>query len=170
MREELEEASDPDDMQAREEFSATLDVISEDWEAFHDDYTGLVREAGRLTLTEILARLDQLIQQFDILLEAIDGLPTESAVEDLTETIQGAAEKEQTALTEIHDILAQAIESTAQASKATPEVGEDGVVDVTEAETETGHTVEPLLKAMVPVIDGAEETLEEVGGTIKRDS
>ena len=167
LREELEEASDPDDMQAREEFSATLDVISEDWEAFHDDYTGLVREAGRLTLTEILARLDQLIQQFDILLEAIDGLPTESAVEDLTETIQGAAEKEQTALTEIHDILAQAIESTAQASKATPEVGEDGVVDVTEAETETGHTVEPLLKAMVPVIDGTEETLEEVGGTIK---
>ena len=154
-------------MQAREEFSATLDVISEDWETFHDDYTGLVREAGRLPPAEILARLDQLIQQFNIVLEAIDGLPTAAAVEDLTETLQGAAEDELTALTEIHDGLAQAIERTPPASEETPAAGDDDVEDITEGEPESGHTVEPLLKAMVPVISGAEETLKEVDSTIK---
>ncbi len=159
LQEELEDASDPVDNQAREEFSAALDYISDDWEAFHDDYADLLQEASGLTLEEILARLDQLIQQFDAVFESVGELPSATAVEDMTEVIQDTAEGERTALISIHDILAQAVE---EAAAVVEEDEEDTAIEV-----ESGHTFEPLLNAMAPVIDNAVETLDEVNEAIK---
>ena len=159
LQDELEEDSDPEDTQAREEFSAALDVISDDWEAFHDDYGDLLREAGGLTLEEILARLDQLIQQFDAVSEAVGDLPDAAAVEDMTKILQDTAEDERTALIGIHDILADAAE---EAAAVVEEDEEDTPIQV-----ESGRAFEPLLNAMGTVIEDVEETLDEVNEMIK---
>ena len=162
LREDLEEASDPTDSQAREEFSATLDVIAVDWEDFHDDYTALLREAGSLTGDEILARLDQLIQQFGAVFEAVDELPTATAVEDMTETLQAAAEDELDALTAVHDTLSKTAE---EAEKVEDDDDDD---DGSPGRgSGSGHRFEPLLNAMAVVIEDAQETLDEVRETIK---
>ena len=162
LMEELEEASDPADTQAREEFSATLDVIADDWEAFHDDYAALLREAGSLTPDEILARLDQLIQQFDAVFEAVDELPAATAVEDMTKILQDTADDEREALTVIHDALAQAAEEAQMVDG-----GGGGDEESTARGPGSGHGFEPLLNVMASVIEDAQESLDEVRETIK---
>lgn len=153
---ELEEASDPDDTQAREEFSAAFEQVQEDWEGFHKEYDDLLDEAGSLTPTEILGRLDQLIQQFTAVVEAVRELPTAAAVEDMTELLQGPAGDELDLLVEIHDTLAEAVEDAAAAEEDAEEA------EGAPAEEQTGHAVEPLLKFLTPTISAAEEVLEEV--------
>ena len=154
LEEELEEASDPEDTQAREEFSAAFDQVQDDWEAFHTQYADLLDEAGRLTPTEILDRLDQLIQQFTEIVDAVQELPTDAVVQDMTEMLKGPAEDELELLVEIHDALAQAVREAAAADQ---EDEQDAPV-----EEETGHSVEPLLNFMTRPISAAEETLGEV--------
>ena len=154
LEEELEEASDPEDTQAREEFSAAFEEVTKDWEAFHTEYRDLLNDAGGLTPVEILDRLDQLIQQFNTVVEAVRELPTAVVVEDMTETLQGAAEDELELLVDIHDTLAQALEEAA----ASDEEDAEGAP----AEEQTGHSVEPLLNIMTPTITAAEAILEEI--------
>ena len=151
---ELEEASDPEDTQVREEFSEALDEVRKDWEAFHTDYDDLLDDAGRLTPAEILDRLDQLIQQFTVVVEAVGDLPTAVVVQDMAEMLQGSSEDELELLVDIHDALTRAINRAAAADE---EDEED-----TPEEEETGHGLEPVLKIMTPSIRTAEAVLEEV--------
>ncbi len=157
LEEELEEASDPEDTQAREEFSAAFGQIQDDWEAFHTQYADLLDEAGRLTPSEILDSLDQLVQQFRAVVETVRELPADAVVQDMTEMLQDPAEDELELLVEIHDALAQAVKEAAAA---------DEVEDDAPAEEETGHSVEPLLNFLTRPISAAEAVLEQVDGEI----
>ena len=154
LEEELEEASDPEDTQTREDFSSAFVKAREDWEAFHKEYADLLDDAGRLTPAEILDRLDQLTQQFSAVVEAVRELPTDAVVQDMTEMLQSPAEDELELLVDIHDTLARALEEAA----ATDEADAEGAP----AEEETSHSVEPLLNIMNPTIMAAEAILEEV--------
>ena len=98
LQEELGRAADPRELQAMEAFSAAFDLIRGDWEQFHDDYADLLREAEGLDGAAILARLEQLIQQFGAISKAINRLPAADAVGETAETLEETAEAELTAL------------------------------------------------------------------------
>ena len=163
LQEELEKAADPEELRAMEEFSAAFDLIRDDWEKFHDDYTDLLLEADSLDDTAALARLEQLILRFGALFRAVSRLPTADAAEDVTETLAAAAEAELTALKSVRDALAQAITAAAAAAAA---AAADEETD-TSGDDESDRTAGPTLAAMDAIMRGVETTLKEVSLTIE---
>ena len=162
LQEELEQAADPEELRAMEEFSAAFDLIRNDWEKFHDDYTDLLLEAASLDDTATLARLEQLILRFGALFRAVSRLPTADAAGDVPETLEAAAEAELTALTSVRDALAQAIAAATAATAAAAAAEETD----TSGDDESDGAAGPLLAAMDPIITGVETTLKEVSLTI----
>ena len=163
LQEELEKAADPEELRAMEEFSAAFDLVRDDWEKFHDDYTELLLEADSLDDPAALARLEQLILRFGALFRAVSRLPTADAAGDVTETLEAAAEAELTALKSVRDALAEAI-ATAEAAAAAAEAAEE---TDTSGDDESDGAAGPLLAAMDPIITGVETTLKEVSLTIE---
>ena len=98
LQEELGEATDPERLQAIEEFSLALDPVGDDWDELHENYTELLQEPGSLDNLKVLARLDGLIEQINSILESIGGLPATDATEEMVEALREAAETEQSAL------------------------------------------------------------------------
>ena len=124
LQEELDEATDPERLQAIEEFSLALKPVSDAWDELHDEYTKLLQGTASLDNLTVLGRLDGLIEQLNSILDSIAGLPTTDATEDMVEALQEAAEAEQTALAnthnaviQVHDALEQAIKDSRTALK-----------------------------------------------------
>ena len=180
LQEELGRAADPRELQAMEAFSAAFDLIRGDWEQFHDDYADLLREAEGLDGAAILARLEQLIQQFGAISKAINRLPAADAVGETAETLEETAEAELTALTNLYDTLTQAV---AEANSAGEESdtqeqsdgegqsdnqGQNGTQRQSGAEPAegSGREVGPFLVAMNTAIVAAETTLKEISRDI----
>ncbi len=159
--EKFEKAADPEEMQAMEEFAEAFEAIRDDWEKFHDDYTSLLQEAASLDGAEVLTRLEQFIQQFSAVVEAIEGLPTPDVDEDIIEMLQGAAEAELTALINVKDALAQVSEGTP--ADVPPQDEESEMAE----EDESGEMKPRLLDMMAPVIKGVEAALKEIEDTIE---
>ena len=157
LQEELEKATDPEELRAMDDFSAAFDLIRDNWEQFHDDYVDLLQEAASLDDPAGLARLEQLIRQFGGVSRAISRLPVAHAAEDATETLEKAAEAELTAMTNMRDSLAEIIEETAAAAEES-DTPEDG---------EPSQAAGPLLAPMDAIITGVEATLKEISGTVE---
>ena len=157
-----------------EGFSAAFDLIADDWEEFHDDYADLFREAADLDDAALLAHLGRLIRQFGAISTAIVRLPTAEDAEDAAETLEDAAEAESTALTNLYDTLALAIEEATSADDENNDQGqgdddgESNSQDQDDAQPAkgSGEVIEPFLVAISAAIVAAETTLKEVSRDI----
>ena len=156
LQEELEEATDPERLQAIEEFSLALDPVGDDWDELHDEYTKLLRETANLEDLAVLARLDGFIEQLNSILESIDGLPATDATEEMVEALREAAETEQSALANTHSAVIQAV-------TADPENGDEPAAPGTE---DSEKTVAPLHEALEQAIKDSRAALKEVEVTI----
>ena len=156
LQEELEEATDPERLQAIEEFSLALDPVGDDWDELHDEYTKLLRETANLDDLAVLARLDGLIEQLNSILESIDGLPATDATEEMIEALREAAETEQSALANTHSAVIQAV-------TADPENGDEPAAPGTE---DSEKTVAPLHETLEQAIKDSRAALKEVEVTI----
>ena len=165
-REELEEAADPERLQALEEFATDLDAISDDWDDLHDDYARLLRETDSLDDLAVLARLDKLFEKLDSIAEWIDGMPSSDATEDLIDALEEAAEDEQDALANLHGEVLRAISQKPETgnmpvSIATPE----GVPTPTPAPTPL-DTIAPLHEELEASVKESRAVLKEVDNTV----
>ena len=156
LQEELEKATDPEEVRALNEFSAAFDLIRDSWEDFHDDYIALLQGADNLDDPVVLNRLEQLIRQFGGVSRAISRLPVADAAEDSAGTLEETAEAELTAMTNIRYALAQAIEQAVAAAEQSDIPG-DG---------ESSQVAGALLAPMDAIITGVEVTLKEINDTI----
>ena len=154
LQEELEKATDPEEVRAMNEFSVAFDLIRGRWEEFHDDYIALLQEADNLGDHLVLARLEQLIRQFGGVSRAISRLPVADAAEGSTETLEKTAEAELAAMTNTRYALAHAIERAAAEQSNTPEG------DV------SSRVAGVLLEPMDAIITEVEAILREISDTI----
>ena len=157
LQEELDEATDPERLQAIEEFSLALKPVSDAWDELHDEYTKLLQGTASLDNLTVLGRLDGLIEQLNSILDSIAGLPTTDATEDMVEALQEAAEAEQTALANTHNAVIQ--EVTADSEKG-DEPATPGTEDFEER-------VAPLHDALEQAIKDSRTALKEVELTIE---
>ena len=157
LQEELEEATDPDRLQAIEDLSTALEPIQDDWDELHDEYADLLQETVVLDNLAFLARLDGLVEQLKSILGAIDDLSTTDATKDMIEALQEAAEAEQTALDNVHSAVVQAV-------KAEPETGDEPATP--EAE-DFDERVAPLHEALEQALKDSQAALKEVDNTIE---
>ena len=156
LQEELEKATDPEEVRAMNEFSVAFELIRDSWEEFHDDYVALLQEADKLDDPVVLNRLEQLIRQFGGVSRAISRLPVADAADDSTGTLEKTAEAELTAMTDIRYALAQAIAQAVAAAEQS-DTPEDG---------ESSRVAGALLAPMDPIITSVEITLKEISDTI----
>ena len=162
--EKFEKAADPEELEAMDEFAAAFDVIRDDWKKFHDDYDSLLQDAAGLDDAAILARLEQLIEQFSAVVEAIEGLPTPDVAEDIIEMLQEAAEAELDVLISVSEAFAAALQP-APAPDDESETG-DGSAPMMEG-GDSGEKMGQVLDAMSAVIEGSEMLLKEIRKSIK---
>ena len=163
--EKFEKAADPEELEAMDEFAEAFDVIRDDWKKFHDDYTSLLQEAAILDGAEVLARLEQLVQQFSAVVEAIEGLPTPDVAEDMIEMLQEAAEAELDVLISVSEAFAAALQP-APAPDDESETG-DGSAPMMEGGDSGEVMGPPPLDAMVHFIEASESLLKEIRKSIK---
>ena len=157
LQEQLEAAASPREREALEEFSDALDAVRNDWDRFHDDYAELQGAAGRMDPAAVLAQLQQLIAQFEAVVEAVSGLPSSDATGSMDERLQGAAEAEIEALSAVNDGLLGASTEGPNQGTSSPLDEMDAIIEESEA----------LLKQVsrttkVLVDDDPEENLAEV--------
>ena len=157
LQEELDEATDPERLQAIEEFSLALEPVSDAWDELHDEYTKLLQETASLDNLTVLGRLDGLIEQLSSILDSVDGLPTVDATEDMVEALRDAAEAEQSALAYTHSAVIQAV-------TADPENGDEPAAPGTE---DIEKIVALLHEALEQAIKDSRAALKEVEATIE---
>ena len=160
LQEELGKASDPEYVQAVEEFSAAFDVVKDDWSEFHDDVAGFRSEVDSLDTDTFLARFDELIERFTAIVEAVYGLPSADATESMAEALQEAAEVELASLSDVNDALTAGYPSgpAAPSDDDTPTAPTSG--------GETGDPPGPTAR-MDAAIDESEDVLAEVSRMTK---
>ena len=152
LREQLEAAAEPGERRALQEFSDSLDAISSDWNAFHDDYAELQEAAVHLDSFAVIAELDKLVVQFDAIVEAVPGLPAEGATESVAEKIQAAAGAEREALLAVHAKMQENLTALLEGQSPLPHP--------------TGPTGTPL-DEIEPVFEESEAVLEQVSRTVR---
>ena len=157
LQEELGEATDPERLQAIEEFSLALDPVGDDWDELHENYTELLQEPGSLDNLKVLARLDGLIEQINSILESIGGLPATDATEEMVEALREAAETEQSALANAHSAIIQAV-------TADSENGDKPAAPGTEGSEKTFASLHEVLEQAVK---DSRAALKEVEVTIE---
>ena len=168
LQEQFEEYADPEEVQALKEFSDAFDAIRDEWRGFHDDYADLQKDADRLDIAAILARLNQLIGQIEAILREVYALPSAYATEGMIEMLEEAVEAEfealfnvsaalQTGGFPITTVAPPGPESPVIAPTATPLRPSPG----------SGGEAGPALNLMDATIEESENVLKEVRRTIK---
>ena len=95
------------DASAAEEFSEAFDPIAEMWEDFNDSYDALREEQSDMTLEQVVERLELLIADFQEVVDALDGLPSDPATRDLAKRLAETADDEAVGLDDVlEDLLA----------------------------------------------------------------
>ena len=150
LREQLETAADPRVRAELMEFSEAVDAVSDDWNGFHGDYAALQDVAVHLDPFTIIAELDQLIAQFDAIVDAVSELPSVDATESMAKTLLAEAEAEREALIAVHSKLQESLTAPFEAPPPHP----------------LGGTGSPL-DEMDAVFEESEALLERVSGTIE---
>ncbi|MDE2801888.1 MAG: hypothetical protein OXK21_03280 [Chloroflexota bacterium] len=152
LREQLEAAAEPGERAALMRFSDALDAVSNDWNEFHDDYAELQEAAVHLDPFAVIAELDQLIVQFDAVVETVSGLSSEGATENAAETLQAAVETEREALLAVHNKMQENLTALLEGRSPLPHP--------------TGPTGTPL-DEMEEIFEESEAVLEQVGRTVR---
>ena len=163
LQEELEEAADPEGLQAIEDFSSALESIQDDWDELHDKYADLLQETAELDNLEFLARMDGLVEQLKSTLNAIDGLSATDATEDMIEALEEAAEAEQTALDNVHSAVVQAVKSDSESQTG----DEPATPPATPEADDFDERIAPLHEALEQALKDSQAALKEVDNTIE---
>ena len=91
---ELEELDKPEDQEAAEEFSDAFTPVDADWDAFHDAYETLLDDQYELGAAEMVERLKALIDELELIEDALDDLPSEAVIDDIAEALTAAVSEE----------------------------------------------------------------------------
>jgi hypothetical protein len=91
---ELEELDKPEDQEAAEEFSDAFTPVDADWDAFHDAYETLLDDQYELGAAEMVERLKALIDELELIEDALDDLPSEAVTDDIAEALTAAVSEE----------------------------------------------------------------------------
>ena len=104
----LEEMDDPEDREIAKEFSASLEIVEEAWDAYYDSYAELEDEHLDLTLAEIVTRLRVLAEEQELVLESLQEIPSDKVTDPVQDPLIEAAELEEEALGDLLDAFRRA--------------------------------------------------------------
>lgn len=90
-----------------EEFASSFDVLSAEWDAFHEEYETLRTQQATLGLAEIGVRLNQLVASFGGLVVQVRDLPTFEQTREVGRLLIDRIEQEDLALRKLRDALAK---------------------------------------------------------------
>ena len=163
LQEQLEAAASPREREALEEFSDALDAVKNDWDRFHDDYAGLQRDANRMDPAAVLAQLQQLIAQFEEVVEAVSGLPSSDATGSMVERLQEAAEAEMDVLVAVNDSLGLAASGDPNRGTSSPAQGGSPLDEMDAFIEESEALLEQVTRTTKVLLDDdPEENLADV--------
>lgn len=164
LREQLETAADPRVKAELMEFSEAVDAVSDDWRGFHGDYAALQDTAVHLDPFTIIAQLDQLIAQFDAIVDAVSELPSVNATESMAKALLTEAEAEREALIAVHSKLQESLTAPFEAPPPHPIGGTGSPLDEMDAVFEESEAVLERVSGTIELLleDDLEEKLAEV--------
>ena len=108
------------DASAAEEFSEAFDPIAELWEDFNDSYDALREEQSDMTLEQVVERLELLIADFQEVVDALDGLPSDPATRDLAKRLAETADDEAAGLNDVLEDIQAFVETMGGESESLP--------------------------------------------------
>ncbi len=157
LRQELEDAADPEELANVEEISLALTSVTADWRQFHRDFDILMQVADDLNDASFLSRLNGLINSFASLLGDINALSASDALGDRIEALRLAAHSESSALQSLHD-------AASVGSPLNPESGPPPIPGTIQAPQ---RPIGAHIEAMNNAIAGAESSLTEANGSVR---
>ena len=98
---DLQEDSDSDALEELEEFSAAFDALRADWEEFHGNHESLKDDQSELEPAAVLDRIDELIGNFESIMDGVKDLPSADKAENLAEALSAAADSQRESLGEL---------------------------------------------------------------------
>ena len=106
--------------QAAEEFSEAFDPIAELWEDFNDSYDALREEQSDMTPQQVVERMELLIADFQGVVDALDGLPSDPATRDLAKRLAETADDEAAGMDDVLEDLQAFVETMGGESESPP--------------------------------------------------
>ena len=91
LRAALEDGIAPE---STDEFAQSFELVNNDWQTVHDEYKNLRDTAEGLEPADVIAGLDQLVEKFTLVVDALDELPVQTGAESTVEALQSAAQAE----------------------------------------------------------------------------
>ena len=80
--------------ESTDEFAQSFDLVKNDWQAVHDEYSDLLDKIESMEPADVIASLDQLVEKFTLVVDALDELPAPTGAESTVEALQSAAQAE----------------------------------------------------------------------------
>ena len=80
--------------ESTDEFTQSFDLVKNDWQTVHDEYSDLLDKAESMEPADVIASLDQLVEKFTLVVDALDELPAPTGAESTVEALQSAAQAE----------------------------------------------------------------------------
>ncbi len=102
---ELQDLDQPEERAAAEEFSEAFATIDADWKAFHDAYDTLRKEQDELLPEAVVERLEALVKDFELIVDALDELDELSIDAAIDAVAEGLMEAASTELNELEALL-----------------------------------------------------------------
>ena len=112
---DLQEGSDAESLDELNEFSDAFDALQADWEEFHGSYESLKYAQSGLEPAAVLARIDELIGNFDAIIAGVKDLPAADKAEDLAEALAAAADSQKLGLAELKSKVESSEEGSSSA-------------------------------------------------------
>ena len=80
--------------ESTDEFAQSFDLVKNDWQTVHDEYKDLRDKAESMEPADVIASLDQLVEKFTLVVDALNELPAPTGAESTVEALQSAAQAE----------------------------------------------------------------------------
>jgi hypothetical protein len=132
----LEEMDDPEDRQIAKEFARELAPVEAAWDTFYDSYGALEDEYLELPTGEIVSRLRELVDEHEIVAEALEDIPSDKVTDPVQDPLIEAAESEEEALADLLDAMRRAARAEATTME---DDGEEPADDEAPAEANGGN-------------------------------
>ena len=98
---DLQSETDAESLAELKEFSDAFDSLQADWEEFHGSYDSLNNDRAELEPAAVLTRIDELISNFDSIVDTVKDLPSADKAENLADALVTAADSQRKGLGEL---------------------------------------------------------------------
>jgi hypothetical protein len=141
--------------ESTDEFAQSFDLVKNDWQTVHDEYSDLLDKIESMEPADVIASLDQLVEKFTLVVDAVNELPAPTGAESTVEALQSAAQAELDAF------------NTAREPSDKPELPDFSGIDASvkaseDALADTGQTISNAPEADPTVSTDPEESLAEL--------